>query len=76
MPCPEGVNIPWCFSIWNNYGIYENRGHSNWEWSMVNEANRPLKCTECGKCVKLCPQGIDIVGDLKRVAAGMESIKW
>jgi hypothetical protein len=67
MPCPEGVNIPWVFSIWNSYGIYENRGHSDWEWSMVNEANRPQKCTACGKCNELCPQNIDIIADLKKV---------
>ncbi|MCL1789490.1 MAG: aldo/keto reductase [Oscillospiraceae bacterium] len=76
MPCPVGVNIPWCFSIWNGYAIYENRGHSNWEWSLVQEANRPPKCIECGKCNELCPQNIDVIADLKRVQSDMDSIKW
>jgi len=76
MPCPADVNIPWCFSIWNNYSIYENRGHSNWEWSMVKPQNRPEQCTECGECTKICPQGIDVVADLKQVQQTMEEIKW
>ncbi|MCL1903237.1 MAG: aldo/keto reductase [Oscillospiraceae bacterium] len=74
MPCPAGVNIPWCFSIWNGYAIYENRGHSNWEWSMVNAANRPEQCTECGKCNEICPQNIDVINDLERVQSDMESL--
>jgi hypothetical protein len=76
MPCPVGVNIPWLFSIWNSYGIYENRGHSNWEYSCVGEQNRPERCTRCGKCRPLCPQDIDIIEDLGRVAKEMDSIKW
>jgi hypothetical protein len=76
MPCPMGVNIPWVLSIWNNWGIYENRGHSNWEWSMVGEDSRPPKCNKCGKCVAICPQGIDIVADLKRTQNELEAIKW
>ena len=76
MPCALGVNIPWIFSIWNGYGIYENRGHTNWEYSCVGEGSRPHNCTECGKCNKLCPQGIDIIEDLKKVSAQMEKIKW
>ena len=76
MPCPLGVNIPWVLSIWNEYGIYENRGHTNWMWSMVGEDSRPARCTECGKCSKLCPQNIDIVSDLGKVQECMDSIKW
>jgi hypothetical protein len=76
MPCPEGVNIPWVFSIWNNYGIYENRGHSNWEWSMVKQENRPAKCTQCGKCNDICPQNIDVIADLEKVSEEMNLIKW
>jgi hypothetical protein len=76
MPCPLGVNIPWCLSIWNNYAIYENRGHSNWEWSIVPEEAKPHNCTACGKCLDICPQNIDIIADLKRVQQDMEAIKW
>jgi predicted aldo/keto reductase-like oxidoreductase len=76
MPCPAGVNVPWIFSIWNGYGIYENRGHANWEWSTVNDENKPPKCTECGKCIEICPQHIDIIADLKKANGELESIKW
>jgi len=76
MPCPLGVNIPWIMSIWNEYAIYENRGHTNWMWSMVPEDSRPDKCTECGKCNELCPQSMDVMSDLKKAQECMESIKW
>jgi hypothetical protein len=75
MPCPAGVNIPWMFSIWNNYGIYENKGHSNWEWSITAEECRAFNCTGCGKCNELCPQRIDVMGDLKKVTQTMNEIK-
>ncbi|MCL2754283.1 MAG: aldo/keto reductase [Oscillospiraceae bacterium] len=76
MPCPAGVNIPWVLSIWNNWGIYENRGHSNWEWSMVGADSRPAKCTECGACNAICPQKIDIIADLKRADSELEGLAW
>ena len=76
MPCPAGVNIPWVLSIWNNWGIYENRGHSNWEWSIVKGTQRPDSCTECGACVELCPQKIDLITDLKKAQSELEGLKW
>ncbi|MCL1881284.1 MAG: aldo/keto reductase [Oscillospiraceae bacterium] len=75
MPCPLGVNIPWILSIWNNWGIYENRGHSNWEWGMVSEDSRPGKCTECGKCNEICPQHIDIIAALKDAQKELDGLK-
>jgi predicted aldo/keto reductase-like oxidoreductase len=74
MPCPAGVNIPWCLSIWNEYAIYENKGFSSWMWSIVPESSRPPKCTECGKCNDICPQKIDVIADLKKVQTDMEAI--
>ncbi|MCL1831660.1 MAG: aldo/keto reductase [Oscillospiraceae bacterium] len=76
MPCPMGVNVPWCFSIWNTYGIYENRGHSNWEWGMVGKESLPSNCSECRKCMKICPQNIDIVSDLKKCQSELDGLKW
>ena len=75
MPCPAGVNIPWCLSIYNDYGIYENRGHTNWIWGIVPEESKPAKCTDCGKCSQICPQGIDVVDALKRANECMNSIR-
>jgi hypothetical protein len=74
MPCPMGVNIPWVLSIWNEYGIYENKGHTGWMWSMVGEDSRPHNCNECGKCNEICPQNIDVISDLKKVASCMEKM--
>jgi predicted aldo/keto reductase-like oxidoreductase len=68
MPCPFGVDIPGNFSLWNKYRMFENYSvvKKNWE-NEASQKERPLSCTECGRCVPLCPQHIDIPNDLKRV---------
>lgn len=67
MPCPFGVDIPGNFSLWNKYRMFENYEvvKKNWE-NKTSQKERPLSCTECGRCVPLCPQHIDIPNDLKR----------
>jgi predicted aldo/keto reductase-like oxidoreductase len=70
MPCPSGVDIPWNFSFYNEYFMYggsleEKKKHFN---SMAGNA---VKCIECGKCEKSCPQKLTIRQYLKDVAALM-----
>lgn len=68
MPCPFGVDIPGNFSLWNRYRMFENYEmvKENWEDDTKSD-KRPPVCTECGQCVPLCPQNIDIPGDLKKM---------
>ena len=35
---------------------------------------KPSACIACGKCVKICPQGIDIPGVMKELTERMASI--
>ncbi len=74
MPCPAGVNIPRNFTIWNNYSMYENKGEAKWQFSEMNEKEHAKNCIKCGKCEKVCPQGISIRNDLEEVAKVMEDI--
>jgi predicted aldo/keto reductase-like oxidoreductase len=68
MPCPFGVDIPGNFSLWNKYRMFQNFDIVQKMWkNEKNQKERPLSCTECGRCVPLCPQHIDIPNDLKRV---------
>ncbi|MGN0641840.1 MAG: aldo/keto reductase [Huintestinicola sp.] len=77
MPCPAGVNIPYNFSIWNTYGIYENKGHTIWQWSHdIDEKQKALNCISCGKCEKACPQHISVRENLKALQEELDGLKY
>ena len=37
----------------------------------LEEGSRPSACLSCGKCVRACPQGIDVPAHLRTFAAGL-----
>jgi len=73
MPCPHGVNIPSCFSLYNDYAM----GHSrliargmygmNLLGALSGVKSDASLCRDCGKCVQACPQNIAIPTELKAV---------
>ena len=80
MPCPEGVNIPKNFAILNNvyaekstvYRWLLKRSYRNLagDEKRLNEDRsngKAILCTECGSCLPLCPQSINIPEELKVV---------
>lgn len=69
MPCPNGVDIPRMFHIWNEYARYRNAGASRGDYFFAPEGARADKCVECGVCEPMCPQRIEIREDLKRISA-------
>jgi predicted aldo/keto reductase-like oxidoreductase len=72
MPCPEGVDIPGCFEIYNNKHMFKDKGaeraymirHS----AVSGSASYASLCTQCGTCEELCPQNLPIPELLKEVA--------
>ena len=73
MPCPFGVNIPMCFSMYNDYHIGANTiltrgmyGGMLMGGIMPGRADASL-CRQCGRCIKACPQHIAIPDELKNV---------
>lgn len=66
MPCPNGVNIPKTFKIWNNYGMYDNRKNAKKYFATLEESELSSCCLECGACENVCPQHLSIIADLKR----------
>lgn len=76
MPCPYGVNIPGCFSNYNekyllNEKIYQWKYMQTLGALSANPAYAS-QCKECGKCEMHCPQHIEIRKKLKDVSKEME----
>lgn len=76
MPCPHGVNIPGCFSSYNDkylLGLKQNR----WKYMQTlgvlsKQPAYASMCKECGKCERHCPQNIEIRKELRNVKKEME----
>jgi predicted aldo/keto reductase-like oxidoreductase len=72
MPCPNGVEIPRIFAMYNDTFAYENpragRGLYSGIWGLRKEQQAD-NCQECGECMKVCPQKIAIPDWLKKIHA-------
>ncbi|PLV59902.1 aldo/keto reductase [Thermotoga sp. KOL6] len=68
MPCPNGVDIPGNFRLYNETIMFEDweggRGTYRWFESQKSAASF---CVECGECLSKCPQKLDIPNLLKKV---------
>lgn len=77
MPCPKGVNIPLCFSFYNDYSMNKGAQPRFQYLLMTSDAmggknSLASQCIECGKCEKVCPQHLPIKAHLKSVRKDME----
>jgi len=75
-PCPQGVDIPGCFSAYNHsYTDSYFIGLKEYLMCTVLRGNKTCasKCIECGACERHCPQGIEIRKELKNVKRRMET---
>ena len=76
MPCPHGVDIVVCFKSYND--IYADSWFVGFkEYIMCTtlraEPSNASRCVKCGKCERLCPQGIKIIDELQNVKKKMET---
>jgi predicted aldo/keto reductase-like oxidoreductase len=66
LPCPEGVDIPGVFSLFNDSSVYDTPEESaRWYASLTKAEKDAVRCVECGQCLSACPQGISIIKHLK-----------
>ena len=78
MPCPYGVNIPGCFSIYNDkYLTGGGPTSSLWKYAQTlgglsKETAFASRCTKCGKCEPHCPQGIKVRDELAKISKEIE----
>jgi predicted aldo/keto reductase-like oxidoreductase len=79
MPCPAGVDIPGCFSIYNDKFIHKGL---NRETSYIirtsgfdgGARSYASLCKDCGACEKKCPQGLPIRKHLTEVSKEFEKL--
>jgi uncharacterized protein len=69
-PCPQGVDIPLCFRLYNDAATYDDIKvvRQMYNAPFFKKENRADKCEECGECLEKCPQHIAIPDWLKKVA--------
>jgi hypothetical protein len=61
MPCPNGVDIPGNFELYNYAHLYENVADARIRYKLfAPEPQRASACIACGICEELCPQKIPI----------------
>lgn len=68
MPCPNNVDIPKCFELYNLSVVYDWADWAKKEYSRLMEDRRDASpCVECGDCIDHCPQNLVVPDLLKRV---------
>ncbi|WP_440948413.1 aldo/keto reductase [Methanosarcina sp. T3] len=80
MPCPSGVDIPECFSIYNDLHMFRNVEGARFKYAVnmsgvftnTEPGGFASQCIECGQCMEKCPQGLKIPELLKDVAEELE----
>ncbi len=70
MPCPMKVDIAATFQMWNDLAKTKDQKWM-YEQCLIELGTDASKCTDCGKCVKLCPQKLDIPAKLKEAHAAL-----
>lgn len=78
MPCPNSVNIPVCFELYNSLHMSGNPEEAKFLYAaqlsgvLFKEAEFASQCLQCGKCLEKCPQHLDIPALLESVVSELE----
>jgi predicted aldo/keto reductase-like oxidoreductase len=76
LPCPNNVEIPRVFQIYNDAIMYDDMRHGKFMYNGqfgIPQDQRADQCTECGECLEKCPQNIDIPDWLKKAHEALYS---
>jgi len=60
MPCPNDVDIPRNFAVFNSGVMYDAVGDARRGYQFIKEEARASSCIQCGICEEKCPQSIPI----------------
>lgn len=72
LPCPKGVDIPTCFSLYNEKSMFGGLMPQVWYVNVTGDKSAAYKCGQCGICVEKCPQEIAISEELKNVSKSLD----
>jgi predicted aldo/keto reductase-like oxidoreductase len=77
MPCPAGVDIPGCFSLYNNHHLFPRDRAAKFLYlgrhgGLLGATSYAGLCRACGKCAKICPQHLKIPSLMMQVSSEME----
>ncbi|MGE5573334.1 MAG: 4Fe-4S dicluster domain-containing protein, partial [Bacteroidota bacterium] len=73
-PCPNHVQIPDIFSLYNDAFMYSTLNESLKMYDSLKKAGADASaCVECGACEEVCPQHLPIPQHLKEVHRFFES---
>jgi uncharacterized protein len=77
MPCPAGVDIPGCFSLYNAHHLFPKDRSAKFHYigrhgGLLSGVSHAGLCRACGKCTKICPQHISVPEKLREVSQEME----
>ncbi len=70
-PCPNEVSISFIFEALQRYQIYGDHEDAKARYAAIGKipwakGENAEACIECGECLEKCPQGIDIINQLKK----------
>jgi len=70
VPCPNGVDIPLNFSLYNDTFMFKDSEIAYMIYAhFTAPEQRASNCAECGECEEHCPQHLEIREELKKVHA-------
>lgn len=78
MPCPQGVDIPTCFSAYNEFYTLKSARYKYLQATGML-GRRPAnasRCVGCGRCEARCPQHLPIREKLQETARQMERFPY
>lgn len=61
LPCPNGVNIPRNFDVYNRVAMYDALDDCRFEYKRwIPDDEKAAACIQCDECLSKCPQSIAI----------------
>ncbi len=76
VPCPNNVNIPMIFSMYNDLYMFNDEMPVISYNTLIGAAHNASNCIECGECEEKCPQGIEIIENLKGAHEALYDMEW
>jgi predicted aldo/keto reductase-like oxidoreductase len=69
MPCPQDIDIPDMFKLYNQYQLFDRPVNDSlfYQGNMISQGSGADQCINCGNCRRHCPQQLEIPELMKKV---------